>query len=117
MSNNVAKKKGTIQITFYTTDGKPVKMKLEDVLYVPSFPQCIFSVRSATGKGAKVNFEGNHGMLTALDGTQFPIEQHGRLYYLCKTEVTKKRDENLETWHKLLGHCNLTDLKKMLKKV
>ena len=58
MSNNVAKKKGTIQITFYTTDGKPVKIKLEDVLYVPSFPQCIFSVRSATGKGAKVNFEG-----------------------------------------------------------
>lgn len=113
MSNNVAKKKGTVQITFYTTDGKPVKIKLEDVLYVPSFPQCIFSVRSATVKGAKVNFEGNHGMLTALDGTQFPIEQHGRLYYLCKTKVTKKRDENLETWHKLLGHCNLTDLKKL----
>ena len=58
MSINVAKKKGTVQITFYTTDGKPVKIKLEDVLYVPSFPQCIFSVRSATGKGAKVNFEG-----------------------------------------------------------
>ena len=52
-------------------------------------------------------------MLTALDGTQFPIEQHGRLYYLCKTGVAKKRGENLETWHKLLGHCNLTDLKKL----
>ena len=28
MSINVAKKKGTVQITFYTTDGKPVKIKI-----------------------------------------------------------------------------------------
>ena len=83
-SNNLAKKKGTVLISLHTVD-----------------------------EGAKVNFNGNHGMLTAPDGTNFPIEQHGRLYYLCKTTATKKRSENLETWHKLLGHCNVADLKKL----
>ena len=36
--------------------------------------------------------------------------QQGRLYYLCKSSVHAVRAENLETWHKLLGHCNTNDV-------
>jgi hypothetical protein len=59
-SNNLAKKKGTVSISLLTTDGKTVNARLENVLYVPLFPQCIFSVQVATRKGAKVNFDGDH---------------------------------------------------------
>ena len=112
-SNNLAKKKGTVSISLRSTDGKIVNATLENVLYVPSFPQCIFSVQAATKKGAKVNFDGDHAMLITKNGTSFPIEQHGRLYYLCKTSTNNKRSESLEMWHKLLGHCNLHDVKKL----
>ena len=96
-----------------SSDGKIVITKLENVLYVPSFPQCIFSVQAATRKGAKVNFDGDHAELLSTDGTKFPIEHHGRLYYLYKASTSDTRTESLETWHKLLGHCNLSDVKKL----
>jgi len=49
-SNNLAKKKGTVPISFQSSDGKIVIIKLENVLYVPSFPQCIFSVQRSKGE-------------------------------------------------------------------
>ena len=112
-SNNLAKKKGTVSISLHDTNGNIVDVKLENVLYVPSFPQCIFSVQAATRKGAKVNFDGDHAMLISKNGSSFPIQQHGRLYYLYKSSIADKRKESLETWHKLLGHCNLHDVKKL----
>ena len=36
--------------------------------------------------------------------------QQGRLYYLCKSSVHAVHAENLETWHKLLGHCNTNNV-------
>ncbi|XP_066925480.1 uncharacterized protein [Clytia hemisphaerica] len=83
-SNNLAKKKGTVSISLLSSTGKVVNAKLDNVLYVPSFPQCIFSVQAATKKGTKLNFEGDHAELITTDGTTFPIEQHGRLYYLSE---------------------------------
>ena len=88
-------------------------MRLENVLYVPSFPQCIFSVQTAAEKGAEITFVDNRGTLTTRDGNSFPIGQQGRLYYLYKTSSSGKRSESLEMWHKLLGHCNTSDLTKL----
>ena len=112
-SNNLAKKKGTVSISLQSSDGKIVSAKLDNVLYVPSFPQCIFSAQASKKKGAKVNFDDDRAELISTDGTKFPIEQHGRLYYLCKTSVSDTRTESLETWHKLLSHYNLSDVKKL----
>jgi hypothetical protein len=78
-----------------TSDSKIVKATLENVLYVPSFPQSIFSVRAATDKGAKVVFDGDKSTLFC-NGTSFPIIQHGRLYYLLSSE-TSDRKETLAT--------------------
>ena len=52
-------------------------------------------------------------MLITQDGNTFPIQQHGRLYYLCKTSTTEGRNETVGMWHKLLGHCNLDDVKRL----
>lgn len=112
-ANNIAKKRGTILISLLSSEGKSYKIKLENVLYVPSFPQCIFPVQAATPKGAKVNFDGDHAVLLSSDGIAFSIEQHGCLYYLYKTNLSSNRSENLQTWHRILGHCNTTDIKKL----
>ena len=33
--------------------------------------------------------------------------------YIYKNSVTQKRDESLEMWHRLLGHCNVNDVTKL----
>ncbi len=109
-SNNVAEKKGTVEISLCTSEGKTVKVTLENTLYIPHYPQCIFSVRAATNKGAKVNFVDDWGELITPDGTRFPITQQDRMYYLYKSAVNDTRSETLQTWHKILGHCNAQDI-------
>ena len=68
------------------------------------------SVQAATQKGVTIKFCQNHANLVASDGTKCPIEWHGRLYYLYKNSVIQNRSESLETWHKILGHCNTSDI-------
>ena len=113
-SNNVAKKRGTVLTKLQTEGGKLVEVKLMNVLFVPTYPQCIFSVQVATKAGCKLNFHENKAELIAPDGnTVFPVQQHGRLYYLCKNTVESKRTETLKTWHQILGHCNPDDVSQM----
>ena len=112
-SNNVAKKRGTVSVLLQSFNGSIVKATLGNALYIPTYHQCIFSVQAATRKRAKVKFEGDSAVLIANDGNTFPIQQRGRLYYLCKTSITERRNVSLEMWHRLLGHCNVEDVKKL----
>ena len=108
--NNVAIKRGTAVVSLRAQNGELHEVKLENTLCIPTYPQNIFSVQAATQKGVTIKFCQNHAELVASDGTQFPIEQHGRLYYLYKNSVIQNRSESLETWHKILGHCNTSDI-------
>ena len=111
-SNNVAMKKGTAQISLRDSNNKVVSVKLENTLFIPSYPQCIFSVRAATKKGAQVHFYEDNAMLIS-NGTCFPIVERSKLYYLYKTSASNARSETLQVWHKLLGHCNLHDVRRL----
>jgi len=111
--NGVAKQKGTVITQFRTSDDNFVDVKLSDVLFIPDFPQCIFSVKSATSHGCKVIFSEDKDELIAPNGTVFPILQEKRLYYLCRASVNSKRVESMKTWHRILGHCNTSDISKM----
>ncbi|XP_057292532.1 uncharacterized protein LOC130621239 [Hydractinia symbiolongicarpus] len=106
-------KRGLYVTYLRTESGELVKVNLENALYVPTYPQNIFSVQAATRKGAVVNFSNDHANLIAPDGTIFPIEQRQRLYYLYKNNVSQKRIEDLRTWHRILGHCNIDDVIKL----
>ena len=108
--NNVAIKRGTAVVSLRAQNGELHEVKLENTLCIPTYPQNIFSVQAATQKGVTIKFCQNHAELVASDGTKFPIEQHGRLYYLYKNSVIQNRSESLETWHKILGHCNTSDI-------
>lgn len=85
-------------------------------LYVPSFPQDVFSVKLATAQGATVIFKEGQNKLVHKNGTTFDIQVCDRLFYL--STVTDDFDGchgcyNIQTWHKILGHCNYEDVLKL----
>ena len=94
---------------------------LKGALFIPSYPQGIFSVKSATANGAAITFKKNKNELIHKNGTKFNIFVHNRLYYLMST-TNKSEDScqgcyDINTWHRILGHCNYDDIRKLPKAV
>lgn len=112
-ANNIALKKGTVKVTLNTSNGKHVNAELQNALYVPSYPQDIFSVQAATEKGSTVVFRPDSAELTTPDGTKFDIEKRGRLYYLCSSISSTKQSYDLRRWHDILGYLNINDILKL----
>ena len=112
-SNNVALKRGNVKVQLHDECGKVVDTTLENCLYIPSYPQDIFSVQAATEKGARVNFCPDSAELIANNGTKFDIQKNGRLYYLYQVDSVNKRTLDLNEWHKIMGHLNYKDLIKL----
>ena len=109
-TNGVAHGRGTASVLLYDVNGSPHKIMLEDALYVPSYKQDLFSVQAATENGASVSFSPKSAELQASDGTSFPIEKEGKLYYLNNVNVNRNVSYSLSEWHKIMGHCNFKDL-------
>ena len=105
--------KGNASVSLHDNKGISHKVKLEEVLYVPSYNQNIFSVHAATEKGATVVFTPNYSELRTPDGTVFDIEKKGKLYYINNVNTGKNHTHSLEEWHKILGHCNINDVCKL----
>ena len=112
--NNLVTKKGSARVKFTNDMGTPCDALLNDALCIPSFPQEIFSVQAATKAGAQVNFGPDDAELVTRDGVKFRIHKRGKLYFLDKCNVVKTtRSCDVNTWHKIMGHCNVADLIKM----
>ena len=101
--NNIALKRGSVKITLTDTLGETYDSILENSLYIPSYPENIFSIKAATSKGSSVNFYPNYAELVTANGTVFEIQCKGKLYYLHDVTFVK-RSCDLEKWHKILGH-------------
>ena len=112
-SINVALNKGTASVLMHTSKGKLVNAELKNALYVPSYPQSIFSVQAATERGATVVFRPDSAELSTAEGTKFDIEKRGRLYYLCSNVSSTKQSYDLQWGHEILGHCNMNDILKL----
>ena len=117
-ANNVALKRGDVDVTIVDSSGTPVKATLQNALFIPSYPQDIFSVQAATERGASVTFQPDSAELTYKDGTKFVIEKHGRLYYLNTYDNIADSDSvncvrSMNEWHQILGHCNYDDIEKL----
>lgn len=85
-SNNVAMKRGDAEVMLRDMNGRPVKAVLKGALFIPSYPQDIFSVKAAISNGAEIKFSQDQSELVYKDGTKFIIEEHERLYYLNTIE-------------------------------
>jgi hypothetical protein len=112
-TNNIALKRGNAKVELHTSEGRRVNAVLEDALFVPSYPQNIFSVQAATEKGATVVFKPESAELITSDGHKLDIEKQGRLYYLCSSVSSKEHACDLKNWHEILGHCNANDVLKL----
>ena len=99
------------------TNGNKVSDTLKGGLFIHSYPQDIFSLKSATANGAAITFKKNKNELIHKNGTKFNIFVHNGLYYLMST-TNKSEDScqgcyDINTWHRILGHCNYDDIRKL----
>ncbi|TWW54052.1 hypothetical protein D4764_0263800 [Takifugu flavidus] len=74
-TNGVALRRGDAEATLVDREGKRMKATLKKALYVPTYPQDIFSVKAATTNGASVNFREGHSELIHKSGTRFDIKE------------------------------------------
>lgn len=114
----VAERKGDAEVCLIDSTGQRHNTMLKKALYIPSYPQDIFSVKSATPNGATVIFKQGRDILKHKDGTIFHIHDCNRLYYLhtvgdeCDDDK-RKGSYDMQTWHEILGHCNYDDVQKL----
>ena len=116
---SVAENCGTIQVYFKDNQGELCEALLHNVLYMPTFPSNIFSVKAVTKKGCSVCFYPHHAELVTPVGTIFDINCETDLYFLQAYRVSSQTStcvnavRDLQTWHNILGHCNKDDVVKM----
>jgi len=115
-ASGVALKRGDAEVCLIDNEGQQVKTTLRSALYIPSYPQDIFSVKAATTNGASINFQQGRDELIHKNGTKFHIQEYNRLYYL--NTVNEDNDScngcyDIQTWHQILGHCNYDDVSKL----
>ena len=96
--------------------GAPVCSDLKNALYIPSYPQELFSVKSATAHGAKVFFDEGKDVIVWPDGKRYNIYVYKRMYYLqteCDVDDVCHVSYDIQTWHEIMGHYNYKDILKL----
>ena len=109
---NVVLGRGNAQVKLYDVNGNVQDVVLNNALYIPSYTQNIFSVPAAIDRGASITLDKDAKNLRAPNGTMFSIKQQGRLFYLNNIS-TQNNATTLMEWHKIMGHCNFNDLRKL----
>ena len=71
--SGMAKMRGDAEIYLLDSDGRRVRTILKQALYIPLFPQNIFSVKAATANGAEIHFKDGDDWLVNKDGTKFKM--------------------------------------------
>ena len=61
----------------------------------------------------QTSFEHDNCQLIYSNGAVFNITQCGDLYYLKNIVSARNANYDLHTWHKILGHCNESDIKEL----
>lgn len=65
--SGMAKMRGDAEVYLLDSKGRHVKTRPKQALYMPSFPQNIFSVKAATANGAEVHFKDGDDWLVHKD--------------------------------------------------
>ena len=110
---SVALGKGNAKVKLYNVNGKERDIILNNALYIPTYEHNIFSVHAAVQDGAAISFSDDVKQYVSASGDLFNIEQKGRLYYLNSISSSKNNASSLREWHKILGHCNYNDVRRL----
>ena len=109
---NVVLGKGNAKVKLFDVNGILQDVVLNNALYIPSYNQNIFSVPAAIDKGATITLDKDFKTFKAPNGKSFDIQQCGRLFYLNSVS-SKNNATTLMEWHRIMGHCNFNDLRKL----
>lgn len=108
--------KGTVCVDFVNKKGHIASIKIENVLYLPSFKGNLISVKRIADKGYTILFNGRICEILA-DRTQIAIGYiEGNLYKLKETSNKVCAIENstkncIHEWHSVLGHRDIEVVK------
>ena len=80
--NNLAIRRGDVPIEIYDVNGNNIRSGLRQALCIPSFPQNVFSVSSATEHGSTVTFRKDKSEVTTKEGNVIPIQKDEKLYFM-----------------------------------
>lgn len=105
---------GDAAITIRDSDNIPREIILKNALYIPSFKQNILSVSAATKYGALINFQNGSGTIE-YNKVKFKLFKSRNLYFVNAVD-SGVRSETLLSWHQILGHCNVEDIRKLANK-
>lgn len=109
----LAQGRGDARVCLIDSEGRRCAVTLKNALYIPSFPQELFSVKCASASGAKVVFEEGKDVLVVPDDARFSILVCKRMYYLqteCDESDVCNVSHDIQTWHEIMGHCNYEDI-------
>ena len=109
---NVVLGRGNAQVKPYDVNGNVQDVVLNNALYIPSYNQNIFSVPTAIDKGASITLEKDAKSFRPPNGSVFSIKQQECLFYLTNVSCQNNATTLME-WHKIMGHCNFNDLRKL----
>ena len=93
------------------------EVMLKNALYIPSYQQNIFSVSAEVDNGGMINLGPQVSIYITEEGSEFQIKREGRLYYLNSISSSTNNASSIQEWHKILGHCNYGDVRKLEKVV
>ncbi|XP_067106269.1 uncharacterized protein [Osmerus mordax] len=100
--SGMAKMRGDAEVYLLDSEGQQVKTRLKQALYIPSFPQNIFSVKAATANGAEVRFKDGNDWLVHKDGTMFKMDVYGNINKTLLHDVSYNISNVLSAY---LSHC------------
>lgn len=76
-NDNIALKNGTVKLMLFDVKGIECCMYLNNLLYVPSFNQNIFSVQATSEGRALIKFSQHSNSLALGNGVKFNIKKYG----------------------------------------
>lgn len=116
---------GNIRVKTFT-DGDCKTKTMRDVLFVKDLKCNLMSIRNLTQHGYTVVFEGDKATVSHNGKPQFIAHTNGRLYevnFQLENDVfagisgeAKINTVTQNLWHFRLGHLNLADMQKMIRK-
>ena len=127
-SRNSVKGIGTVKEVVCDGNGVKRHVTLGETMYISNFSQDILSVYKSVKSGHTNTFSPEGSTLTTKNGTVFNIIEKDKLYYIRRNGQTVNKDEcnsvqancgkhSLKQWHRILGHCNVSDIKKLVNVV
>ena len=114
---NVVLGKGKATVKLFDVRGNLHEVMLSNALYVPSYQQDIFSVSAEVDNEGNINLESRVSTYTSEEGSKFEVKKKGRPYYLNSISSSTNNASTIQEWHRILGHCNCGDIRKLEKVV